>query len=136
MSRDLKEYDDLVKKATALDISVDKWPPRGDFKKCIRNASDDNVPQDCKNFDGLMQELTALCLSEVNSVQKDALGLNPPESPDSELQLSGASEWPQMSDGCAAAVYNILHFKSLSVLHVYCKCNIFLIQKRGVIVVF
>ncbi|XP_044053333.1 dynein regulatory complex subunit 4-like isoform X2 [Siniperca chuatsi] len=77
LSRDLKEYDNLVKKETTLDISVGKWLPRGDIKKCIRNALEDKVPLYQKNFEGLMQELTALCISEDNSVLKDALGLNP-----------------------------------------------------------
>ncbi|XP_045892524.1 dynein regulatory complex subunit 4-like [Micropterus dolomieu] len=89
LSRDLVEYDSMVKKATALGVSVDKWLPKGDIRKCIRNTSEGNFPPDRKNFDGLMQELMALCISEDYSVQKDTLGLNTAGCPDHEfLQLS------------------------------------------------
>ncbi|XP_031156697.1 dynein regulatory complex subunit 4-like isoform X2 [Sander lucioperca] len=98
VSRDLKEYNDLVKNAAVLGIFVDTWLPMGDIKKNVRNASEDSVPLQSKNFDNLMQELTALCISEDDSVQKDDLGLNPVSaSPDGEhLQLSGASGWAQV----------------------------------------
>ncbi|XP_031156703.1 dynein regulatory complex subunit 4-like isoform X9 [Sander lucioperca] len=59
---------------------------------------DQPAAKNIKNFDNLMQELTALCISEDDSVQKDDLGLNPVSaSPDGEhLQLSGASGWAQV----------------------------------------
>ncbi|XP_034728644.1 dynein regulatory complex subunit 4-like isoform X2 [Etheostoma cragini] len=98
VSRELKEYEDLVKNTAVLGIFLDKWLPLGEIKNSMRNASEDRVPLQSQNFDNLMQELTALCISEDDSVQKGALGLNPVSaSPDSELlQLSGASGWAQV----------------------------------------
>ncbi|XP_039658115.1 dynein regulatory complex subunit 4-like isoform X2 [Perca fluviatilis] len=96
VSRDLKVYDDIVKNAAVLGIFVDTWLPMGEVT--MRNASEHSVPLQGKNFDNLMQELTALCISGDDSVQKDSLGLNTVSaSPDSErLQLSGASGWVQV----------------------------------------
>ncbi|XP_032371330.1 dynein regulatory complex subunit 4 isoform X2 [Etheostoma spectabile] len=98
VSRDLKEYEDLVKNTAVLGIFLDTWLPMGDIKNSTRNASEHSVPLQNQNFNNLMQELTALCISEDDSVQKGALGLNPVSaSPDSELlQLSGASGWGQV----------------------------------------
>ncbi|XP_028434272.1 dynein regulatory complex subunit 4 isoform X3 [Perca flavescens] len=96
VSRDLKVYDDIVKNAAVLGIFADTWLPMGEVT--VRNASEDSVPLQSKNFDNLMQELTALCISVDDSVQKDALGPNPVSAaPGSErLQLSGASGWVQV----------------------------------------
>ncbi|XP_071349480.1 dynein regulatory complex subunit 4-like [Trachinotus anak] len=68
------EYDRLLKKATALDPSADKWFStwKREVEKNLRKASGDS-----QKFEELMEELNALCISEDNSVQKEALGPNP-----------------------------------------------------------
>ncbi|XP_051278666.1 dynein regulatory complex subunit 4-like [Dicentrarchus labrax] len=56
VSRDLKEYDDLVNKVKASGTSVSEQLPRGEIRASIRNASE--------NFDNVMQELKTLRVSE------------------------------------------------------------------------
>ncbi|XP_026176860.1 dynein regulatory complex subunit 4-like [Mastacembelus armatus] len=77
ISRDLKVYDELVKKVKAFDISVDTWLPTGEIRSCVRKTSENNVPRKHMKFDDLMQELTALCIFEDTSLQKDIKELNP-----------------------------------------------------------
>lgn len=65
LTYDWQEYDNLVK--AALDISADKWLPRGD-KKFVRSDSEDNILLDRKVSHQCFQHVCIWCETKCGAV--------------------------------------------------------------------